>query len=135
MGAIGTGPFENDSAIDWLIGASGKGFPSSFDAAVPLDDKAVERSTTVAEEAIAAIAVLAFAITKDSDIGKVLSRLDIKHKDMKTLAKPERIEKAAHVLAQLQKEDSTIREEWQDSGLLKQWESQLAKLVQLITKS
>lgn len=133
MGAIGTRPFENDAAIDWLMAAPPEKISSAFDAAVSPTLNVIERSTTVAEQAVAAIAVLAFANTKDSDIGELLSRLDINHDDVNAMATPERLQKAVQILEHLQTVESTLSLEWQDSGLLRQWKSELSNLFHLVT--
>ena len=137
MGATGVRPFENDAAIDWLARAVTKDLGTAIDSAFRKLEPTLNRQpgATASAHAVAAAALLALAVKHNSKINALLKSLGTSITSVAAVSTPERLKAARNALVVVSSDRSRLDLEWEDSGLLKKWQSQLKAIDAVLAKA
>jgi len=127
MGAFGVGPFENDASIDWLAENAAGDVGSAIDAAFRECNQKSNRQigATTGSIAVAAAALLAAAMTRDAHVVAFLEQLGLSVEDVAAAISTQRLKAARAATAIVASHKSQLCNEWDDSGLHNEWQSQL----------
>lgn len=130
MGAWSHEPFGNDTAADWAYGLEESNDLSYIEAAL---DTVLESGTEYleapeAEEALAAIEVIAKLIGKGSQSDTYTKSVDAWVAAMQIKPQPSLLKKAQQVISRIAAENSELFELWQESEDADAWHASLSQL-------
>lgn len=130
MGAWSHEPFGNDTANDWAYGLEEAHDLSYIEATL---DKILDVGTDYiespdAEEAIAAIEVLAKLLSRGTQVDAYTEKIDVWVKKSDIKPSPELRSKAQQVLQRLVSENSELFELWVESESGDEWKKSIAQL-------
>lgn len=131
MGAWSHEPFGNDTACDWAYELDDATDLSIIESAIDavLDEELDYIDASDAEEAIAAIEVLAKLLGHGTQTDSYTERADEWVQQVKILPHPELIQKAKTAIGVILSEKSELVELWEDN---EDWQTSMAQLLAAI---
>jgi hypothetical protein len=130
MGAWSHEPFGNDSANDWgygLVESTGLGYvEASLDRVLEVGEDYLDASD--AEEAVAAIEVLAKLLGKGTQVDSCTRKIDAWVKATGSMPSPALRLKAKQALQKVMSENSELCELWEESDEGAQWKAAMIAL-------
>ena len=136
MGTLGTGPFENDDALDFLSDVADEG----VDAIDQVFDDIISEANEECIEAdlgamgVAAIEMVALAKKQELFRNRILKELDLPEDLEKKLATKGRIKKAMRVASIIESPNSELAQLWEDAGQGKAWRSRLTRVANSLSE-
>lgn len=128
MGAWSHEPFGNDTAADWAWGLDDSNDLEYIENALAAVEDEDEVDASVAEEAIAAIDVLAKALGKGTPPDAYSESAMQWIERVKPVVGRELRERAIQVLNRVLEDSSELRELWEDSDDYEAWQASVAAL-------
>jgi hypothetical protein len=133
MGTWSHESFGNDTACDWAYELEGitdlSVIESTIDRVLESEDEYLEAPD--AEEAIAAIEVIAKLLGNGTQSDSYTERADAWVKENNLRPSAELIQKAKNALSKILSENSELAELWEES---EEWKSEISKLLAAISK-
>lgn len=136
MGTFGTGPFDNDDALDFMSDVAEDGI-DAIDRV--LDDVISESSEECIEADLCAMGVAVVEMVVLAKKQKLFSNRMVKTLEFpsnleKQLATKGRIAKAIRVAKIVVAPNSELSQLWDDAGKGKAWRSRIARTVKILTE-
>lgn len=134
MGTWSHEPFGNDTANDWAYGLEERRDYSLIEQAVQqvIDNGDDYLDADLAVEAVAASEVLAKSLARGTQSDAYTENVDAWLKSITARPTSELLSKAQAALARILGKDSELRELWEDSDDLENWESSIKTLQSAI---
>lgn len=124
MGTFGTGPFENDDALDWLASISKAPSLRVEKSLMQFAGAGKKLDSEKAAEALASAEIVAIAFD-NSRLSKALAGVfeasGIVIKDLRDIATEKNRQNAIKATENVINENCELYQLWQESGLLKPW--------------
>jgi len=128
MGAWSHEPFGNDTAADWVYGLDDSEDLSYIENTLDEVEGEDELDASVAEEAVAAVDVLAKALGKGTPPDTYSDSATQWIERVKPVIGRDLREKAIRVLNRVMEDDSELRALWEDSDHYDAWQQSVADL-------